>query len=69
MKQEENESNYFPGWKLCLAYIYFSTVLNEREERSNNVGKTVVTFPHIFCEMLGALVRLIGVTEAETNEI
>ena len=39
-------------------------LLNQREERWNNVGKTVVIFPHIFREMLGALVRLVGITKA-----
>ena len=39
-------------------------LLNEREERSNNVGKTVVIFPHISSETLGAFVRLLGVTKA-----
>ena len=38
--------------------------LNKRKERSNNVGKAVVIFPHIFCEMLGALVSLVGITKA-----
>ena len=35
-------------------------LLNEIKERSNNVGKTVVIFLHIFWETLGALVRLVG---------
>ena len=39
-------------------------LLNEREERSNNVGKTVAIFPHISSETLGAFVRLQGVTKA-----
>ena len=39
-------------------------LLNKREERSNNLGKTVVIFPHNSGEMLGALVRLIGITKA-----
>ena len=38
--------------------------LNKREERRNNVGKAVVIFPQIFCEMLSALVRLLGITKA-----
>ena len=33
-------------------------VFDKRKERSNNVGKTAVTFPHIFCEMLG-----VGITK------
>ena len=33
------------------------------EERSNNVGKTVVTFPHVSGETLGAFVRLVGITK------
>ena len=39
-------------------------LLNEIKERSNNVGKTVVIFLHIFWETLGALVRLVGITKA-----
>ena len=38
-------------------------LLNKREERSNNVGGTVVIFPHIYCETLGSLVRLVGTTK------
>ena len=38
--------------------------LNKREERRNNVGKAAVIFPQIFCEMLSALVRLLGITKA-----
>ena len=40
-------------------------LLNKREERPNNVGKTVVIFPHISGETSGALVRLAGITKAE----
>ena len=39
-------------------------LLNKIKERSNNVGKTVVIFLPIFCETLGALVRLVGITKA-----
>ena len=39
-------------------------LLNKREERSNNVGETVVIFTHIYRETLGALVRLVGITKA-----
>ena len=39
-------------------------LLNKREERPNNVGETVVIFPHIYCETLGSLVRLVGITKA-----
>ena len=39
-------------------------LLNEREERSNNVGKTVAIFPHIFRETLGALVLFLGIPKA-----
>ena len=44
--------------------LKISKLLNKREERSNNVGKPVVIFPHIFCETLGALVRLIEIRKA-----
>ena len=47
----------------CLPLKIFK-VLNKSEERSNNVGKTVVIFPHISGETLGALVRLVGITKA-----
>ena len=47
----------------CLPLKIFK-VLNKREERSNNVGKTVVIFPHISGETLGALLRLVGITKA-----
>ena len=39
-------------------------LLIKRDERSINVGKTVVIFPHISGETLGALVRLVGITNA-----
>ena len=47
----------------CLPLKIFK-LLNKREERSNNVGKTVVIFPHISGETLGTLVRLVGTTKA-----
>ena len=47
----------------CLPLKIFK-LLNKREERSNNVRKTVVVFPDIFHETLGALVRLVGITKA-----
>ena len=37
---------------------------NKSEERSNNVGKTVVIFPHISGETLGALVHFVVITKA-----
>ena len=47
----------------CLPLKIFK-LLNKREERSNNVGETVVIFPHIYRETLGVLVRLVGITKA-----
>ena len=47
----------------CLPLKIFK-LLNKREEWSNNVGKTVVIFPHISGETLGALVRLVVITKA-----
>ena len=47
----------------CLPLKIFK-LLNKTKERSNNVGKTVVTFSHIFRETLGALVHLVGITKA-----
>ena len=46
----------------CLPLKIFK-LLKKREERSNNVGKTVVIFPHISGETLGALVHLVGITK------
>ena len=39
-------------------------LLNKREERSHNVGKTIVTFAHIFYETVGTRVRLVRITKA-----
>ena len=41
-----------------------SRLLNKSEERSNNVGKIVVIFPHIYGETLSALLRLVRITKA-----
>ena len=38
-------------------------LLNKREERRNNVGKTVVIFPQIFRQTLGAIVILLGILQ------
>ena len=40
-------------------------VLNDREERPNNVGKKAVIIPQIFRETLRALVPSLGITKAE----
>ena len=47
----------------CLPLKIFN-LLNKREQRSNNVGETVVIFPRVFCETLGALVLLVGIAKA-----
>ena len=47
----------------CLPLKNFK-LLNKSEEWSNNVGKTVVIFPHISGETLDALVRLVEITKA-----
>ena len=39
-------------------------LLNKREERWDNVRKAAVIFLQIFCEKLGGLVRLLGITKA-----
>ena len=39
-------------------------LLNKRKERWNNVEKTAVIFPEVFCETLGALTFLLGLTRA-----
>ena len=46
----------------------FFKLLNKREQRSSNVGKTVVIFPHIFCETLGTLVRLVGIQKLKLKK-
>ena len=51
------KTSFFSHKSPCLPLKIFK-LMNKREERSNNVGKTVVIFPHIFCETLGALVHL-----------
>ena len=38
-------------------------ILNKTEERRNYVGKTLVIFPCISGETLGAPVRLVGITK------
>ena len=57
------KTSFFSHKKPCLALKIFK-LLTKKEERSNNVGKTVVNFPHIFFEKLGALVRLVGIIKA-----
>ena len=47
----------------CLPLKIFK-LLNKREERSNNVGKTAVIFFIISGETLGVLVPLVGITKA-----
>ena len=47
----------------CLPLKVF-ILLNKREERSNNVGKTAVIFLNISGETLGVLVPLVGITKA-----
>ena len=47
----------------CLPLKIFK-LLNKREERSNNVGKTAVIFLNISGETLGVLVPLVGITKA-----
>ena len=47
----------------CLPLKLFK-LLKKGEESSNNIGKTVVIFPHISGETLGALVRLKRITKA-----
>ena len=39
-------------------------LLSKREERWNDVGKTAVIISQTFCETFGALVRLLGITNA-----
>ena len=56
------KSSFLSHKSLILPLKIFK-LLNKREKRSNNVGKTVTIFPHIFCETLGALVHLVGITK------
>ena len=57
------KTSVFTHKSQCLA-LKILKMLNKREELSSNVGKTVVIFPHIFRETLGALVRLVEITKA-----
>ena len=57
------KKSFFSHKSPCLPLKIFQ-LLNKREEQSNNVGKTVVIFPHIFCETLGALMHLLEITKA-----
>ena len=47
----------------CLPLKIFK-LLNKTEERRNYVAKTLVIFPRISGETLGAPVRLVGITKA-----
>ena len=57
------KTSFFSHKSPCLPLKIFK-LLNRREERSNNVGKTVAIFPHIFRETLGALVLFLGIPKA-----
>ena len=57
------KTSFFSQKSPCLP-LKISKLLNKREQRSNNVRKTAVIFPHIFRETLGALVHLVGITKA-----
>ena len=57
------KTSFFSHKSPCLSLKIFK-LLSKREERSNNVGKTIVIFAHILCETLGALVHLVGITKA-----
>ena len=57
------KTSFFNHESTCLPLKIFK-LLNKREERLNNVGKTAVIFPHISHETLGAIVRLFGITKA-----
>ena len=51
-----NESPYHP--------LKIFKLLNKRKDRSNNVEKIALVFPQTFCQTLGALVCLLGITKA-----
>ena len=53
-----------PGHEFPCPPLKIFKLLNKREERSNNVGKTVVIFCHISGKTFGALVHLVGITKA-----
>ena len=57
------KASFFSHKSPCFPLKIFK-LLYKREVRSNNVGKTVVNFPHIFRETLGAIVHLVAITEA-----
>ena len=54
------KTSFFSHKSPCLPIKIFK-LLNKREVRSNNVVKTVVIFPNIFRETLGALVHLVEI--------
>ena len=56
------KTSYLRHKSPCLPLKVFK-LLNKREERSSNVGKTVVIFPHISGKTLGAFVRLVGIAK------
>ena len=57
------KTSFFSHKSPCIPLKVFK-LLNKREEQSNNVRKTLVNFPHIFCETLCAPVHLVGITKA-----
>ena len=57
------KTSFYSHKSSCLALKIFK-LLNKSEEWSNNVGKTVVIFPHNFRQTLGVLIRLVGITKA-----
>ena len=64
-RQKKNvirETSFLSHESPCLSLNIFK-LLNKREVRSDNLGKTVVVFRHIFRETLGLLVRLVGTTK------
>ena len=58
------KTSFFSHKSSCLPLKIFK-VLNKREVRSNNAGKTVVSFLHIFRETFGALAHLVEITKAQ----
>ena len=58
------KTSFFSHKSPCLPLKIFK-LLNKREKRSNNVGKSVAIFLNIFRETLGALARLVGITKAQ----
>ena len=61
-----HKTSFFTHKFPCLPLKIFK-LSNEREERSNNVEKSVVIAPHNSREKLGAIAYLVGITKFKNH--